>query len=148
MHRHGCYTRFVHPQGKETRRIQRYLCPRCGHTISIAPTDSLPYRPLEAHRLEAFLDQQVGLGCGPGPPLSLTEAGCLERAWSRFQKRSGSLQQAFGQLLPALLAGPADLWKEIRRSLATLSNILLWLAKTRNISLLGDYACLKPPTSD
>lgn len=87
------------------------------------------------------------MGAGPDPPPSPTEAGCLKRAWSRFSARLSPLRQAFGQLLPATIKNAAHLWSEMRRAMATLQDILRWLAQTRNISLLGDYRCLRPPLS-
>jgi len=112
--------------------------------VSLIPAAALPYRPLEVDRLEAHLDQKAEVGSGPDPPPDQTEAGCLKRAWSRFCARSGPLQQAFGQRLPAMIQHPSHLWLEMRRLLASLQDILRWLAQTRNISLLGDYRCLRP----
>ena len=125
--------------------MQRFLCPSCGHTVSVIPEQALPYRPVEADRLQAHFDQKAEAGTGLDPPPSVTEAGCLERAWSRFTTRSTTLKHVFGQLIPALLENAAHLWKEMRRSRASVVKILHFLAETRNISLLGDYVCLNPP---
>jgi hypothetical protein len=111
--------------------------------VSVIPAGALPYRPLEVQRLKAYLDEKAEVGSGPDPPPDQTEAGCLKRAWSRFCARSGTLQQAFGQRLPAMIQTPHHLWLEMRRLWASLQDILLWLAQTRNISLLGDYRCLR-----
>jgi len=51
----------------------------------------------------------------------------------------------FGQLVSASIQNAADLWQEMRRSGGTVIQILHFLADTRNLSLLGDYACLKAP---
>lgn len=106
---------------------------------------ALPYRPVEADRLQLHFDQKAEGGTGPDPPPSITETGCLERAWSRLKARSGKLKHVFGQLIPASIENAFHLWREMRRSMASVVKILHWLADTRKISLLGDYACLKPP---
>lgn len=148
VHKHGFYERFKHPSGQEVWKIPRYYCPQCGHTISVIPVQALPYRPLNVARLQAHFDEKAKVGSGLDPPPSPTEAGCLKRAWCRFEKRTGRLQQVFGQLLPASLKGAGQLWLQMRRALASLQDILRWLAQTRNISLLGDYRCLRPSLSD
>ena len=145
LHRHGCYGRFKHPAGAERRAVRRFYCPGCGHTVSVLPEQALPYRPLEVDRVQAHFDQKAEAGTGPDPPPSLTEAGCLERAWSRLAARSATLRHVFGQLMPATVASAGHLWREMRRTQASLVKILHFLAETRNISLLGDYACLKAP---
>jgi hypothetical protein len=110
----------------------------------VIPEQVLPYRPVEADRIQAHFDQKAGAGTGLDPPPSITEAGCLERAWSRLAARSATLKHVFGQLLPATIKTAGHLWTEMRRAKASLVKILHFLAETRNISLLGDYACLKP----
>jgi hypothetical protein len=125
--------------------VQRYWCPECELTISVLPVDRLPYRPVEGPRLEAFFDAQAGIGSGPGPPPGELEAGCLRRAWTRFQTRVSTLKEAFGLLIPSVLSGAAHLWKQMRLAKETLAAILGFLAQTRNISLLGDYRCLRLP---
>jgi hypothetical protein len=116
----------------------------CGATVSVLPESFLPYCPVPTDRMQASLDQKAGIGAGPDPPPSQKEAGCLKRAWSRLAARSVPLRQLCGQLLAASIASTEDLWIEIRRAMGSLREILQWLAKTRNTSLLGDYACLKP----
>ena len=125
--------------------MQRYWCPGCGLTISVLPVDRLPYRPLEGLRLEAYFNAQAGIGSGPDPPPGVLEAGCLRRAWTRFQTRVSTLKEAFGQLIPSVISEAAHLWKQMRLAKETLAAILGFLARTRNISLLGDYRCLRLP---
>lgn len=125
--------------------IQRYWCPECGLTISVLPVDRLPYRPLEGSRLTAFFNAQAGIGSGPGPPPGSLEAGCLRRAWARFQTRVSTLKEAFGQWLPSGISQPGPLWKALRLAKKTLAAILGFLAQTGKISLLGDYRCLRLP---
>lgn len=125
--------------------MRRYRCPDCGLTISVLPVDRLPYRPLEGLRVQSFFDAQAGIGSGPGPPPGVLEAGCLRRAWTRFQTRVATLKDAFGLLIPSVLSGAAQLWEQMRLAKETLAAILGFLAQSRNISLLGDYRCLRAP---
>jgi hypothetical protein len=112
-------------------------------TVSVLPADRVPYRPLEVPRIEAFFNAQAGIESGPDPPPGVLEAGCLRRAWSRFQTRVSRLKEAFGLLIPSVLSGPAPLWKQLRLAKPTLKAILRFLAQTCKISLLGDYRCLR-----
>jgi hypothetical protein len=125
--------------------VQRYRCPGCGLTISVLPANRLPYRALEAERLQSYLDAQAGIGTGPDPPPGELEAGCLRRAWARFQTRVSTLKEAFGLLIPSVISGAAHLWEQMRLAKETLATILGFLAQARNLSLLGDYRCLRLP---
>jgi hypothetical protein len=145
LHRHGWYERYAKPAGGERLKIQRYWCPTCELTLSVLPSDRLPYRPVEGPRLEAFFNAQAGIGSGPDPPPGLLEAGCLQRAWKRFQTRVSNLKKAFGQVIPSVITGPEQLWNELRLAKHTLASILGFLAQSCNISLLGDYRCLCLP---
>ena len=125
--------------------MQRYWCPECELTFSVLAADRLPYRPLEGARLEAFFNTQAGIGSGPDPPPGQLEAGCLRRAWTRFQTRVSTLKEAFGLLIPSVMAGAAHLWEKMRLAKPTLAAILGFLAQSCNTSLLGDYRCLRLP---
>ena len=125
--------------------VQRYWCPVCELTISVLAADRLPYRSVEGPRLEAFFNAQAGIGSGPDPPPGWLEAGCLRRAWTRFQTRVSTLKEAFGLLIPSVISGAVHLWKQMRLAKKTLAAILGFLGQTRNISLLGDYRCLCLP---
>lgn len=145
LHRHGCYQRYSRPEGNERFGVQRYWCPDCGLTLSVLPVERLPYRPLEGARLEASFNAQAGIGSGPDPPPGQLEAGCLRRAWTRFQTRVSTLKEAFGLLIPSVISGAGDLWKQMRLAKETLAAILRLLAQSCNTSLLGDYRCLRLP---
>jgi hypothetical protein len=145
LHRHGCYFRYCRPTGAERLKVQRYWCPDCGLTISVLPSDRLPYRPLEGPRVESFFDAQAGTGSGPDPPPEVLEAGCLRRAWTRFQTRVSTLKEAFGLLIPSVISGAGPLWQQMRLAKKSLAAILGFLAQTGNLSLLGDYRCLRLP---
>jgi hypothetical protein len=123
--------------------VQRYWCPQCELTISVLPVERLPYRPLSGPRLEAAFNAQAEIGSGPDPPPGQLEAGCLRRAWTRFQTRVSTLKEAFGLLIPSGISEAAHLWKQMRLAKESLAAILGFLAQTRNISLLGDYRCLR-----
>jgi len=123
--------------------MERYLCPPCGHTVSVLPANRLPYRPLEAARLEAAFDAQAEVSKGLDPPPEPIEAGCLQRAWNRFLTRVNVFKDAFGQILPAEVHTAQQLWKELRRGVGSAENMLRFLAWHCKRSLLGDYACLR-----
>ena len=59
---------------------------------------------------------------------------------------SPRLKEAFGLLIPSVIAGAAHLWEQMRLAKPTLAAILGFLAQSRNISLLGDYRCLRLPS--
>ena len=125
--------------------MQRYWCPDCELTISVLAADRLPYRSVEGARLEVFFNVQAEIGSGPDPPPDELEAGCLRRAWTRFQTRVSTLKEAFGLLIPSVLAGAAQLWEQMRLAKPTLAAILEFLQQSCKISLLGDYRCLRLP---
>jgi hypothetical protein len=145
VHRHGCYRRFARPSGSARVRVQRFLCPECGITLSVLLIDQLPYRSVSATRLEAFFNEQAEAGTGPDPPPDLLEAGCLRRAWTRFQTRVLKLKEAFGLLIANVTDSAAALWQQMRLAKGTLEKILLYLAQSHKGSLLGDYRCLRLP---
>lgn len=124
--------------------MQRYLCPPCGHTVSVLPANRLSYRPVEVERLEGAFDAQAEVGTGLDPPPELIEAGCLQRAWNRFLTRVNSLKDAFGQILSAEPHTAQQLWRELRRGVGSAEEMLRFLARHCKRSLLGDYACLRP----
>jgi hypothetical protein len=145
LHRHGGYQRYAQAEGQERVAVPRYLCPDCGLTISVLPVERLPYRPGAGPRLSAYFTAPGGIGSAPDPPPGQLEAGCLRRAWTRFQTRVSTLKEAFGQLIASGISGAEPLWKELRLAQETLANMLRFLAQTRNLSLLGDYRCLRVP---
>jgi len=145
VHRHGSYSRFARASGSATFRVQRFLCPQCGMTLSVLPDHRLPYRPLETSRLEAAFNEQAEAGTGPDPPPEPLEAGCLRRAWRRFQTRVQTLKDAFGLLIESASHCPKHLWKQMRLAKGDLWSILLYLARYHKVSLLGDYHCLRVP---
>ena len=145
VHRHGRYFRYARPSGEQSFGVQRFLCLECGLTISVLPVDRLPYRPVEGARLEAFFNEQAEAGSGPDPPPAQLEAGCLRRAWKRFQTRVCTLKEAFGLLIAHITHSAGALWKQMRLAKGTLRAILRYLAQGHKCSLLGDYQCLRVP---
>jgi hypothetical protein len=55
------------------------------------------------------------------------------------------LRETFGLLLPSVISGVQDLWKQMRRAQGSLPGILQFLAHSGKRSLLGDYRCLRLP---
>ena len=145
MHRHGSYWRYAHPCGAETFAVQRYWCPECELSLSVLPPGRLPYRSAPSQRLEAFLDEQAEVSSGLDPPPEELEAGCLRRAWARFQTRVPRLEEALGLLLSGVGNSASALWKQMRLAKTTLEGILKYLAQRHKSSLLGDYRCLSLP---
>jgi hypothetical protein len=150
VHKHGCYERYADPagaqEGDELESIQRYRCPPCGLTFSVLPPHRLPYRPVRAERLQGDFDQRAGIQTpGLDPPPRAVEAGCLQRAWSALTTRVRTLQEAFGQLVSSAASDGASLWASLRRSLDSVPKMLCFLSQHHQISLLGNYRCLRPP---
>jgi len=144
MHGHGWYWRYLARGKKDIRfKVHRFLCPECGHTVSVLPVARLTYRPIEVDRLQAYFDGQAKVSSGLDPPPGTIEAGCLKRAWKRFLTRVNRLKDSFGQMLPAELEGAEQLWRELRRTVGSAEDILRFLARNCNCSLLGDYLCLR-----
>jgi hypothetical protein len=124
--------------------VQRFLCYDCGRTLSVLPTNRLPYRPLEVERLQNYFDTQAGWASALDPPAGTVEAGCLQRAWQRLGCRLDRLRELFGQILPAPLTSARQCWQALRQHVGSTEQILLWLARSTHSSLLGDYRCLQP----
>ena len=141
MHLHGSYSRRKHPTGSEIISIPRYRDPPVGRTASVLPDGCLPYRPVQAERLQTHFDHCSGAHQGLDPPANVVEAGCLRRAWLVLGSRQKLLRSAFGQLVDACLSSVEELWCQIRRARSTIPEILTFLFETHQISLFGDYVC-------
>jgi hypothetical protein len=112
----------------------------------VLPPHRLPYRSIRAERLQADFDQRAGIGApGLDPPPRLVEAGCLQRAWSALTARVQTLREAFGQLVSSTVSDAASLWVSLRQSFNSASKVLCFLSEHHQISLLGNYRCLRPP---
>jgi len=150
VHKHGCYKRYADPAGAkeedEREQIQRYRCPPCGLSFSVLPPHRLPYRPVRAERLQGDFDQRARIQAqGLDPPPRALEAGCLQRAWSALTTRAKTLQEAFGQLVKSSVSDGASLWASLRQSFDSVPKMLCFLSQHHQISLLGNYRCLRPP---
>jgi hypothetical protein len=143
IHCHGNYDRFANCHEKtKSKWIDRFLCYLCGHTISVLPDDTLPYRPISVAQLEASFDAKAA--GQPEPPASPVERGCLKRAWLRFHQRLNALTLLLGQMLQTRQSTDAKrIWPQLRR-LGNLDRILHLLGRKFKTSLLLDYRCLKP----
>lgn len=142
VHCHGGYFRSAncHEQ-TASKRVPRYLCYPCGHTISVLPEGCLPYRPVSVSQVQESFDARV-LGT-PEPPQPEQERGCLKRAWARFRQRVEALLAVLGQMIETVSPDASELWKLLRR-FGNLEAILHLLGRDFKTSLLGDYRCLKP----
>jgi hypothetical protein len=150
VHKHGGYKRYADPAGAkeqdEQERIQRYRCPPCGLTFSVLPAHRLPYRPIRVERLQGDFDQRAGIQTqGLDPPPRVVEAGCLKRAWNVLTARVNALKDAFGQLISKPVSEVVPFWANLRQSFDSVSKMLWFLSEHHQISLLGNYRCLRPP---
>jgi len=142
IHRHAKYGRYANCQElTKSKWIPRFLCRPCGHTISVLPDDTLPYRAISAPLTEASFDAKAA--GKPEPPVSQRERGCLKRAWARLRQRVEVLLAVLGQMIEAVKPSPSKFWNQLRRY-GNLEEILRLLSRDFKISLLGNYQCLQP----
>jgi hypothetical protein len=121
--------------------VPRFCCRICGATFSVLPRQKLPYVAPTTWLIQTHFDA-FGSGGDP-PPATEKERGCLGRAWKRLARRIEPLGTMFGQMIGAIKPNVNELWKQVRQT-DNLEGILLFLARTFNSSLLGDYRCLRP----
>lgn len=115
-------------------------------TFSVLPPHRLPYRAVRAERLQRDFDRRAGIQTqGLDPPPRAVEAGCLQRAWSALTARVSPLKEAFGQLISSSVSDSARLWASLRQSMNSVPKMLCFLSQHHQISLLGNYRCLRPP---
>ena len=142
IHAHGKYSRHANCQElTKSKWIRRFLCFLCGHTISVLPDDTLPYRPVSVPLVQASFDAKAW--GQPEPPVTEAERGCLKRAWRRFIQRLAALTAVLGQVMQIGKADAKQSWLQLRQ-LGNLAKILQLLGRHCKTSLLGDYLCLKP----
>jgi hypothetical protein len=147
VHVHGSYDRYTNCDNEEKTDIPRFLCMPCGHTLSVLPDRFLPYRAVAVPLVQKHFDAQANPATAPEPPATQKEKGCLKRAWTRFKQRVTPLSATLGQMIRPVKPTAAPLWNQLRRQ-SNLPAILLQLAKPFHISLLLDYLCLLPWSSN
>jgi hypothetical protein len=59
VHRHGFYVRFENCDSQRHLRIERFVCPRCGRTLSVLPKNRLPYIALSTTIVESEFDARA-----------------------------------------------------------------------------------------
>jgi len=139
---HGKYDRYADCQERiKSKWIPRFYCRLCGHTISVLPDDTLPYRPVSVTLVQECFDAKAE--DEPQPPVRPAEEGCLKRAWHRFTQRIAALTAVLGQILQTRNSDARRIWSQLRR-LGNLEEILELLGRKFKTSLLLDYQCLKP----
>lgn len=140
---HGSYARYGDCDGDtKDLNIPRYLCGRCGRTISVLPDDVLPYRAVRTDKVEKHFQARVDET--PPPAATEKEKGCLKRAWRSFERHTTKLAAVLGQIIARVKPNDgADLWKQLRQ-LGNLEVILNLLADRFKTSLLRGYLCLEP----
>jgi hypothetical protein len=71
--------RFEDCDSQRRSRIERFVCPRCGRTLSVLPKNRLPYIAVNTTILESDFDARAS---GTDPPgRSEKERGRLRRAF-------------------------------------------------------------------
>ncbi len=140
MHRHGCYERYADCDSHKRDSIQRYLCARCGLTVSVLPCEKLPYLAVSTSKMQREFDA-VASGTDP-PPHTEKERGCLRRAWKRLAARVEPLRAMFGQMISTIRPDTDELWAQMRQY-HNLAGILRFLSEHFKTSLLADYRCLR-----
>jgi len=144
LHKHGRYWRHCGLEGSGRVQVQRYLCPRCGHTWSVIPDGMMPYRSLEVARFEELADERFGLagrGARP-PPATEKEEGGIRRACKVLSKRIPFLCGLLGQQMPVLEGEDiCGFWRAVRK-LGSTGETLVRLARDFKTSLLGCYKSL------
>lgn len=146
LHRHGAFPRYGAVKGAGNISVQRFLCPRCGHTWSVIAEGMFPYRSLAVARFQALMDERFGLAGGSArpPPATEIEEGCIRRACKVLLERIPLLRGLFGQQMPLLTGeGIGGFWRALRE-LGSTGKILVALARDFKTSLLGCYASLRP----
>lgn len=143
VHCHGRYARFSAPTGMARFSVARFRCYQCGLTISVLPADRLPYRSLAGSRLQRYFTKPDACGNDLNPAPTETEAGCLRRAWRRFQERAAALEHLLGLSADRSVNLAAEFWIQMCASYGDLSGILRFLNQSHQRSLLGDYHCLR-----
>ena len=142
VHRHGFYERYQDCDSHRRLSIERFLCPRCGITLSVLPKNRLPYLAVNTTMLESDFDARAS-GTDPPEPCSEKERGCLRRAFERFSGRVAPLCALLGQMIRPIKPSVSECWRGLRQ-LDNLEGILLLLATKFKTSLLADYRCLQP----
>ena len=143
LHSHGQYLRYESPDGEDRFGVPRYCCRRCGATVSVLDESRLPYRAVKAEELEADFDRRTQ--SAPDPPgASQKKNGCLDRAWTAWNRSSRRIAALFGHLLErTALSNASQCWRALREA-RRIRKILLILGHSFKTSLLGDYLCLRP----
>jgi hypothetical protein len=84
VHRHGFYERFEDCDSQRRSRIERFVCPRCGRTLSVLPKNRLPYIAVNTTILESDFDTRAS-GTDPPPMERLnSQAGVQPRSYRVF----------------------------------------------------------------
>jgi hypothetical protein len=109
VHRHGFYVRFENCDSQRRSRIERFVCPRCGRTLSVLPKNRLPYIALSTTIVESEFDVRAS---GTDPlSRSEKERGCLRRAFERFAARVTPLCALLGQMIRPTKPSVGECWR-------------------------------------
>jgi len=138
--RHGTYGRWI-SWCLETVRIlvARFLCRKCGRTVSCLPDWALSYRRVNVHTTQRYFDGERGE----------REMFQWESLLRSYQKRIDSFAPTLIRSVNTGLGAPPSkpgqpLWPWIKKACGTLQSAARQLISTFRITLFGRYRCHQP----
>ena len=141
--RHGTYQRWVSWLAELIRvTIARFLCRKCGRTLSCLPDWCLSYRQVNAFTTQRYLDDE----CDEQEDLGISSWEYLLRSYQRRIDSFGPtlirrLHTGLGIAPPQPDQPP---WPWIRKACGTLQSAARQLVSTFRITLFGRYRCHQP----
>ena len=145
--KHGTFPRLQGTQVKGAQQVkcQRYICPECGHTWSVIPSDMLPSRSIEVSRFQELMDEIFGLASGDArpPPATVLEEERVRRACKTLSERVAYLCGLLGQQMPMQASSDLSCFWRALRELGSTQEILARLARDFKTSLLRCYCSLR-----
>ena len=141
--RHGTYQRWVSWCLKLIRiTVARFLCRKCGRTLSCLPDWALSYRQVNVFTTQRYLDSQLD-----EPEDS--EISQWKPILRSYQKRIDSFGPTLIRSLNTGLGVPPPEpsrppWPWIQKACGTLQSAARQLVSTFRITLFGRYRCHQP----
>jgi hypothetical protein len=120
--------------------VRRFLCLRCGITVSCLPDFAQPYRLVSNSTIERFFNDQTD-------PLDVQRNhDRLLRYWRRFRQWAPDLRQligsAFGRAPPGEKAGA--LWQRLMGACKSFTACTRQLIEKFRLTCFGIYLCHRP----
>lgn len=140
LHRHGTYKRWISWCLDVVRiLVARFLCSKCGRTVSCLPDWALSYRLINVFTTQRYLD-------GEGGDREMFQWETVLRS---YQKRIDSFAPTLVRSVNTGLGAPPSkpgqpLWPWIKKACGTLQSAARQLVSTFRITLFGRYRCHQP----